>query len=95
MIRKMDQYSTMTGGHFIVLSWDNISEKSYPNRYYQQILADKLQRLRKEGVDIINVLDILHTKDPKYYIPIDGHPNAMAYDSVGRYLVDRLLRKFR
>ncbi|HXB33684.1 MAG TPA: hypothetical protein VNV35_09690 [Puia sp.] len=95
MIRKMDQYSRMTGGHFIVLSWDNISEKDDPNRYYRQILADKLQRLGKEGVDIISVSDILDTKDPKYYIPIDGHPNAMAYDRIGRYLVHRLFRNLR
>ncbi len=95
MIRKMDQYSRMTGGHFIVLSWDNISEKDDPNRYYRQILADKLQRLGKEGVDIISVSDILDTKDPEYYIPIDGHPNAMAYDRIGRYLVDRLFRNLR
>jgi hypothetical protein len=95
MIRKMDQYSRMTGGHFIVLSWDNISEKDDPNRYYRQILADKLQRLGKEGVDIISVSDILDTKDPKYYIPIDGHPNAKAYDRIGSYLVDRLFRNLR
>jgi hypothetical protein len=90
MIRKMDQYSRMTGGHFIVLSWDNISEEGDPNRYYRRLLTDKLERLRKEGVDIISVSDILDTKDPKYYIPIDGHPNAVAYDTVGKFLVKYL-----
>ena len=90
MIRKMDQYSRMTGGHFIVLSWDNISEEGDPSRYYRQLLTDKLERLRNEGVDIISVSDILDTKDTKYYIPIDGHPNAMAYDTVAKYLARHL-----
>jgi hypothetical protein len=53
-------------------------------------LTDKLERLRNEGVDIISVSDILDTKDPKYYIPIDGHPNAMAYDTVAKYLARHL-----
>ncbi|HLX67491.1 MAG TPA: hypothetical protein VKR41_10860, partial [Puia sp.] len=87
MIRKMDQYSSMTGGHFLVLFWDNISEEGDPNRYYRQLLADKLETLRKEGINIINISDMLDTKDRRYYIPIDGHPNAKAYDSVARYLV--------
>jgi hypothetical protein len=90
MIRKMDQYSRMTGGHFILLSWENISEKGDPNRNYRQLLADKRDGLRKQGIDIINVSDILDTKDPKYYIPIDGHPNAMAYDTVAKYLAKHL-----
>ena len=77
----------MTGGHFRVLFWDNISEEGDPNRYYRQTLADKLDSLRKEGINIISVSDILNTKDPRYYLPIDGHPNTKAYDSVARYLV--------
>jgi hypothetical protein len=87
MIRKMDQYSKMTGGHFLVLFWDNISEEGDPNRYYRQILQDKLERLSEEGIDIIKTSDILDINDPKYYIPNDGHPNAMAYDTVAKYLV--------
>ncbi len=90
MIRKMDQYSRMSGGRFVVLFWDNISEDGDPNRYYRQILADKLQRLVNDGVDIINVSDILNTKDPKYYIPIDGHPDARTNDTVAKYLVKHL-----
>jgi hypothetical protein len=87
MIRKMDQYSRMTGGHFLVLFWDNISGEGDPNRYYRQILQDKLDSLGKEGIDIVRVSDILDISDPKYYIPIDGHPNAMAYDTVAKYLL--------
>jgi hypothetical protein len=95
MMRKMDQYSRVSGGHFLVLFWDNISEKGDPNRYYRELLNDKLERLRKEGVDVINVADILDIKDPKYYIPIDGHPNAMAYDTVAKYLVTHLTPQSR
>jgi hypothetical protein len=87
MIRKMDEYSRRTGGHFLVLFWDNISDEDDPNRYYRQTLSDKLDGLRKDGINIIKVSDILNTKDPRYYIPIDGHPNAKVYDSVARYLV--------
>jgi hypothetical protein len=87
MIRKMDQYSRMTGGRFLVLFWDNISDEGDPNRFYRQTLSDKLDRLRKKGINIISVSDILQTKDPGYCIPIDGHPNAKAYDSVARYLI--------
>jgi hypothetical protein len=87
MIRKMDQYSKMSGGHFLVLFWDNISEEGDPNRYYRQILQDKLDSLGKSGIDIIKASDIFHINDPKYYIPNDGHPDAMAYDTVAKYLV--------
>jgi len=90
MIRKMDQYSRMTGGRFLVLFWDNISEEGDPNRYYRQLLAGKLETLRQAGINIISVSDILDTRAQKYYIPIDGHPNAMAYDTVAKYLVRHL-----
>jgi len=90
MIRKMDQYSRMTGGHFLLLFWDNVSDARDPNRYYRQLLADKLDSLAKDGIDIIRVSDILDTKAPKYYIPKDGHPNAMAFDTVAKYLVKQM-----
>jgi hypothetical protein len=90
MIRKMDQYSSMTGGHFLLLFWDNVSDARDPNRYYRQLLADKLDSLAKDGIDIIRVSDIFDTKAPKYYIPKDGHPKAMAYDTVAKYLVKQM-----
>jgi hypothetical protein len=90
MIRKMSQYSKAGGGHFILLFWDNIYEAGDPNAYYRQILEDKIERLTKDSIDIIRVSDILDTRDPKYYIPNDGHPNAIGYDIVAKYLTKYL-----
>ncbi|MHA4811558.1 hypothetical protein ACX0G9_25910 [Flavitalea flava] len=90
MIRKMSQYSKETGGTFLLLFWDNISQEGDPNRYYRPILEDKITRLRKDSVHIIRVSGILDIKDPLYYILNDGHPNAKAYDTVARYLAKHL-----
>lgn len=86
----MSQYSKASGGHFILLFWDNIYEAGDPNAYYRQILEDKIERLTKDSIDIIRVSDILDTRDPKYYIPNDGHPNAIGYDIVAKYLTKYL-----
>jgi hypothetical protein len=90
MIRRMDRNLKLTGGKFVLLFWDNVSAASDPNRYYRQQLSDQLDSLGKAGIDIIYVSEMLDTKDPKYYIPGDGHPKAMAYDTVARYLAKRL-----
>jgi hypothetical protein len=86
MIRKMSQVSRATGGHFLLLFWDKYPQSRDPNLFYRQLLEDKLDRLRKDSVDIIKVSDVFDLKDAKYFIPIDGHPKALAYDTVAKYL---------
>jgi hypothetical protein len=90
MIRKMSRYSKATGGNFILLFWDNRYEASDPNAAYRQLLEDKIKRLTEDSVNIIRVSDILDTRDPKYYIPKDGHPNALGYDIIAKYLTKYL-----
>jgi hypothetical protein len=90
MIRKMDQTSRLSGGHFILLFWDNVSDARDPNRYYRQLLTADLDRLRSDGVDMVSASDIFNNNDPKYYIPKDGHPTAAAYDTVAKFLAGHL-----
>ena len=90
MIRTMSQDAKETGGRFLLLFWDMDTKSTDPNRYYRQILEDKLETLQKDSVTIIRVSDIFDTKDPKYYFPIDGHPTAMAYDTVAKYVAKYL-----
>lgn len=86
MIRNMSRYAKATGGNFLLLFWDGPSPAGYPGRQFQALLEAKLEELKRNGVWVIRVSDIIDTKDPRYYIPGDGHPNALAYDTVARYL---------
>ncbi len=90
MIRKMSRVSKETGGNFLLLFWDKYAHARDPNLYYRQVLEDKLDRLRKDSVDIVRVSDIFGINDPQYYIPVDGHPTAAAYDTVAKYLTKYL-----
>ena len=90
MIRHMDRDAKATGGHFLLLYWDFLSSDGDPNRYYRGLLESELEQLRKDGVKIVRISDILDSQDQRYYIPLDGHPNAMAYDTVARYLAERV-----
>jgi len=91
VVRKMSQYSKVTGGNFLLLFWDKYNfSANDPNMYYRQKLEDETDKLRKDSVNIIRVSDILDINDPKYYIPSDGHPNAVAYDTIAKYLAKHL-----
>jgi hypothetical protein len=95
MIRKMSQVSKATGGHFLLLFWDKYPQSRDPNLYYRRILEDKLDRLRKDSVDIIKVSDVFDLKDAAYFIPKDGHPSGMAYDTVAKYLTKYITVHYR
>jgi hypothetical protein len=87
MIRKMDHIAGASGGKFILLFWDKYDYTSTDrNLYHRQKMEDEIERLRKDGVKVIRVSDILDINDPKYYIPNDRHPNAIAYDTIANYL---------
>ena len=86
MIRNLDRGARATGGRFLLLFWDNLTKPGDPNRKYHSLLEAALRQLKADSVTLIRVSDILNTQDPKYYLPDDGHPNAMAYDTVARYL---------
>jgi hypothetical protein len=88
-IRNMDRYSKATGGHFVLLFWDKDSKPGDPNSDHRPLLEARLEQLRKDGVIIIRVSDIINTQDPRYYIPLDGHPDSLADDAVARYLAKR------
>jgi hypothetical protein len=90
MIRNLDRYSKATGGHFVLLFWDNLSKPGDANSEHRRLLEAKLEQLRKDGVTILRVSDIINIRDPRYYIPLDGHPDSLAYDAVARYLAGRL-----
>ena len=87
MIRKMSQRAKASGGSFILLFWDKYDYTATDrNLYYRQTMEGEIERLRKDSVKIIRVSDILDIDDPKYYIPYDRHPNAIAYDTIANYL---------
>jgi hypothetical protein len=87
MIRKMSRNARATGGDFILLFWDKYDYTATDrNLYYRQTMEDEIEKLRKDSVKVVRVSDILDINDPKYYIPYDRHPNAVAYDTIACYL---------
>jgi hypothetical protein len=92
MVRKMSQYSKMTGGNFLLLFWDKYrSDANHASLTCDtQLLEYEMDKLRKDGVDIVRVSDILDITNPNYYFPRDGHPTAIAYDAIAKYLAKRL-----
>lgn len=90
MIRNMSRYATATGGNFLLLFWDGPSPADDADKRFRSLMEAKLADLKKGGIHIIRVSDIIDAKDPRYYIPGDGHPNPLGYDTVARYLARTL-----
>lgn len=87
MIRKMSRHARVSGANFILLFWDKYDYTATDrNLYYRGAMEGEIEKLRKDGVNVIRVSDILNVDDPAYYIPNDRHPNAFSYDTVARYL---------
>ena len=94
MIRNMSRYAKATGGDFLLLFWEQFALENDPNGHFAPVLGKKLDELQKDGVNLIRVSDIIDTRDPRYTIFGDGHPNALAYDTVARYLAKYLPTAF-
>ncbi len=90
IIRKaQDIFKERYGGEFLVLLWDQND-----NPAYQEILAG----LKRYGMTVIEIEEILQDfkeNKQKYLIkiPVEYHPNEVAYDLIADYLLT-LLRDF-
>jgi hypothetical protein len=86
----------------VVAESSSFVEHSYPGARFRVLLWDRHARrdsvleqaLRERGLRVhvmSEVLPELLARPAEFRIPVDGHPNAAAYDLVARFLLDRLI----
>ena len=84
IVKKSEQIiKNRYGSKFYVLLWNNGN----------WLCPEILSRLKVQNINVIDLNDTLsdyHTNYYKYHIPIDGHPNSLAYQKVAEYLISIL-----
>ncbi len=75
MLQQMAKKINHSGGRFIILDW---ADYNWFYKPLSDISKSKINRqfdiLFKSGVQVIPVASIIDIKDPKNFIPADGHP---------------------
>jgi len=90
MVKNMSRSAERTGGHFLLLFWDAYNPASSDaNLRFRPLLENAIAKLRRDGVDVVRASEILDINNPALQFPNDGHPRAMVYDTVARYLARR------
>ena len=92
MIRKMAEQIRATGGDFVVLIWDKYDwrEGGDINAIHKNRMEKKIDELKNRNVRLVRISALFNPGDPRYFIPKDGHPNALANaliaDHLSKYL---------
>lgn len=87
MMSDMAKKINSSGGRFIILNWADY------NWFYKPLsdipkskINQQLNSLSELGVTVVPVASIIDMKDPKNFIPFDGHPSAAANQAIADWL---------
>lgn len=87
MMNEMAKKINAAGGHLVILNWADY------NWFYKPLsdiskskVNQALDNLSKSGAQVIPVTSIIDMKDPKNFIPFDGHPSAAANQAIANWL---------
>jgi hypothetical protein len=83
MARKINS----TGGRLVILDWADYNWFYKPlSDISKEKINQQLHNLSKSGVPVVSIASIINMKDPKNFIPADGHPSATANQSIAQWL---------
>jgi hypothetical protein len=89
MLRKLSQQIAASGGKFIILNWGTFNERNSPlNDLPHDEIEKQLQALSKYGTQVIPVSSIIDVTDQRNFIPLDGHPTAIANNAIATWLTN-------
>jgi hypothetical protein len=93
MMQNINSIAKSRGDRFIIVHWDDYKGLTPKDEPYvkKDKMAAILSRLQSEGVEIVNVNDVLDTNDPTNTIPHDQHPNHKANSLLARRLVQLVM----
>lgn len=87
MMNEMAKKITSTGGRLVILDWANYNWFYKPLSDISKSKIDQqFDILSRPGVQVIPVASIIDMKDPKNFIPSDGHPSATANQAIASFL---------
>jgi len=92
MLEKMAKIIHNTGGRLVVLNWDSgNSVKKISEALNQDTVTSNITNIVKNlGGDVLPVSAVIDFSNPKYFVPGDGHPSALADSILADYLVRNL-----
>jgi hypothetical protein len=90
MLQEMAKKINNSGGRLIILNW---GEYNWNNRRLSDMsktIEQNFNALSKYGVQIIPVASIINLTDKKNFIPLDGHPSALANQAIAQWLTNHV-----
>jgi hypothetical protein len=91
VLQEMAKKITASGGRFIILNWGQYNNLSSPLKDMSKGKINRnLDELSKLGVTIISVASIINMADKKNFIPVDGHPSAVANHTIAHWLASHI-----
>lgn len=91
MFREMAKKINNSGGRFIIVNWADYNWNYKPFRDMSRAKIDQqFDALSRSGIQVIPVASIIDMKDQKNFIPANGHPSALANQTIANWLAKHL-----
>lgn len=91
MLQQMAKKINESGGRLIIVNWADYNWFYKPVSDLSKSKIDQaFNSLKPYGVQVIPVSSIIDMKDPKNFIPIDGHPSAAANKAIANWLAEHI-----
>lgn len=91
MLQEMARKINNSGGRLIILNWGKYTEDHRPLSDLSKTNIERnFNALSQYGAQVIPVESIIHFTDKKNFIPIDGHPSAVANRAIASWLANNV-----
>lgn len=91
MLQDLAKKIASTGGRLIILNWGDYNWLSRPwSDMSAKKINENLNALSKYGTRIVAVSSIINFADKKNFIPVDGHPSAMANQTIATWMAKNI-----
>lgn len=91
MLQQMAKKITASDGRLIIVNWADYNWFHKPVSDLSKSKIDQaFNSLKPYGVQVIPVASIINMRDPKNFIPFDGHPSAAANKAIAAWLAEHI-----